>query len=600
MGERFHLFMRNRWVEVGVVGVLAFALFFAGTARIPILGLDEGRFSQASREMLHRGDPVVPTFLGEGRYHKPILIYWCTMASYSVFGVNERAARLPSNIAGTLAVMLLAWAARRRFGAGAGLLAGMALTITPVFHVQAKACTADMVLFLPVLAVMLAFECIVAGPCDWRPPLVFWAGTAVAILAKGPIAPLWVLSTAVALWAFGRRWWPWELAGMTALLVAGAWSLGPAVLVVPAAAAGWHLVRSEEGRQVLRRLRFGWGVPLMLVLILPWLVAVEISTGGAFLREAVGTHVVSRSVNSFESHGFFPGFYLVTAALVAFPWFALLVDALRRGRSVLGDSGFRYLAAWLIGPWILMELVQTKLVHYWMPSYPAGILLVVGWVLAARTNGWRAGWSTRIVLLAGGVLIGLVPVGLTVYLGLQGSLLVTAVVAAAVLILATIAAGALGSRRPAPALAMVVVGSAVYFALLFGAFLPEVARQSLPLQAGRRATEIAQPGEQVIVFKPRDDDLYFYLPMGSRSCGGASCLAQRHQAGEALLGLARSSAYELLQTEWSDVEYDELDRVAGIDLSRVERDEMVIFRVREPDHGRPGIPRNVDRRRAPS
>ncbi len=583
-----------------MAGVLAFALFFAGTARTPILGLDEGRFSQASREMLDRGDPVVPTFLGKGRYHKPILIYWCTMASYSVFGVTERAARLPSNIAGALAVMLLAWTARRRFGVGAGLLAGMTLAVTPVFLVQAKACTADMVLLLPTLAVMLAFGRIVTGPCDWRPPLAFWAGTALAVLAKGPIAPVWVLCTGIALWAFGRSWRPWELAGMTALLVAGTWSLGPAVLAVPAAAAGWRLMRSEEGRRILRRFRIRWGVPLLLVLVLPWVVAVEVATGGEFLREAVGTHVIDRSINSFENHGFFPGFYLVTALLVAFPWFALLPGALQKGRLALQDGEFRLLAAWLIGPWIVMELVQTKLVHYWMPSYPAGILLVVGWAAAAGANGWRLDRVSRGLLLVSGVVVGLIPVGLTVYLGLQVPLLLVASVAAAAMISTTVAAAVVGTGRPARAMAIVVAGAAVCFAVVFGVFLPEPVRESLAFRAGRRTTEIARPDEQVVVFKPHDDDLYFYLPMGSRACAGAGCLARLHRAGEAVLGLARAGDFELLKTEWPDVILVEVDRVAGIDLGRIKRDEMVIFRIRELDRGGARAPRNVDRQRAPS
>jgi 4-amino-4-deoxy-L-arabinose transferase-like glycosyltransferase len=95
--------------------------------------------------MLDRGDLVVPTFAGQDRYHKPILHYWCTMASYTVLGANERAARLPSNLAGALVVALLAMTARRRFGAGSGLLAGLLLAVTPVVWIEAKACTADMV-----------------------------------------------------------------------------------------------------------------------------------------------------------------------------------------------------------------------------------------------------------------------------------------------------------------------------------------------------------------------------------------------------------------------------------------------------------------------
>jgi hypothetical protein len=100
------------------------------------------------------------------------------------------------------------------------------------------------------------------------------------------------------------------------------------------------------------------------------------ATGGAFLREAVGTHVVARGLTPFESHGFFPGFYAVTAVAALFPWFCLLPGALSRQHRVQ-DRRWRFLAAWLVGPLVLLELYQTKLVHYWMPSYSAGVLLVV-------------------------------------------------------------------------------------------------------------------------------------------------------------------------------------------------------------------------------
>ena len=108
----------KRWMvtrpgpEVAVAGAMAFVLFFIGTAQVPLIPRDEARFAEAAREMLARGDLVVPTFAGVNRYDKPILIYWCVSASYFVFGVNERAARLPSNITGAMTVLLLAWTAR--------------------------------------------------------------------------------------------------------------------------------------------------------------------------------------------------------------------------------------------------------------------------------------------------------------------------------------------------------------------------------------------------------------------------------------------------------------------------------------------------------
>ena len=54
------------------------------------------RFAEASREMLQRGDYVVPWFNGHWRFDKPVLIYWCQSLSYRIFGENDFAARFPS------------------------------------------------------------------------------------------------------------------------------------------------------------------------------------------------------------------------------------------------------------------------------------------------------------------------------------------------------------------------------------------------------------------------------------------------------------------------------------------------------------------------
>ena len=43
--------------------------------------------------MWERHDWVVPTFNGELRAHKPILLYWLMMTAYATFGVSEFAAR---------------------------------------------------------------------------------------------------------------------------------------------------------------------------------------------------------------------------------------------------------------------------------------------------------------------------------------------------------------------------------------------------------------------------------------------------------------------------------------------------------------------------
>ncbi|MEN8165536.1 MAG: glycosyltransferase family 39 protein, partial [Acidobacteriota bacterium] len=114
-------------LEACVIGLLVLICLTSGIGLSPILNGDEARFAQASREMSLNRDWVVPTFGGQPRYDKPILIYWATAGSFRVFGVSPWAARLPSAIAAALCAALLAWSARRRWGPGAGLAAGLLL-----------------------------------------------------------------------------------------------------------------------------------------------------------------------------------------------------------------------------------------------------------------------------------------------------------------------------------------------------------------------------------------------------------------------------------------------------------------------------------------
>ena len=56
--------------------LLSLAMNLAGNGRTGLWDRDEPRYAVCVREMRARGDWIFPTFNGEPRYHKPILIYW--------------------------------------------------------------------------------------------------------------------------------------------------------------------------------------------------------------------------------------------------------------------------------------------------------------------------------------------------------------------------------------------------------------------------------------------------------------------------------------------------------------------------------------------
>ncbi|MDE2757369.1 MAG: glycosyltransferase family 39 protein, partial [Acidobacteriota bacterium] len=91
-------------------------LFFLGLGGLGLVGPDEPRYAQIAREMLASGDFVTPRYFGEPWLEKPVLYYWLAAAAYSIFGVNEFAARLPSALAAVLGVFCVYLAGRQREG----------------------------------------------------------------------------------------------------------------------------------------------------------------------------------------------------------------------------------------------------------------------------------------------------------------------------------------------------------------------------------------------------------------------------------------------------------------------------------------------------
>src|SRR5215470_6273099 len=89
-----------------IVVVIAAAIFL-GTAFSPPHLMDDVDAVQAqiAANMVHSGDWVTARLNGVAYLEKSPLGYWLTATSYSLFGINDWAARLPL----ALAVIVLCW-----------------------------------------------------------------------------------------------------------------------------------------------------------------------------------------------------------------------------------------------------------------------------------------------------------------------------------------------------------------------------------------------------------------------------------------------------------------------------------------------------------
>jgi 4-amino-4-deoxy-L-arabinose transferase-like glycosyltransferase len=358
-------------------------LFFAcvlfhilGTWSLPLIDRDEPRFAEASREMIERGNYIVPYFNNQLRLDKPPLTYWAQVASYHIFGENDFAARFPSAIAAALtAILIFAWG-RRIGGEKLGWWAAIIFTLSLQTFVHAKAAVADMWLVLFVtLASWAGYELfqrptLNQGAAVSRPPwaiwkspfLVFYLALALGFLAKGPIA-----------------WTP-------LLAVAG-------------------LIIYKRDWQKLRRFNFVGGILLMLAVVALWGIPALIQTHGEFLTVGIGRHVVTRSFMTLEGHGassfgmyvLLLPFYFATVFISFFPWSIKLPWLTRKlwrnreaGVDVPGYSGIpidTYLLWGIAIIFVIFTLVSTKLPHYTLPAFPLlALLLARHWSQGAAVS----------------------------------------------------------------------------------------------------------------------------------------------------------------------------------------------------------------------
>src|SRR5260370_14698837 len=91
--------------QLAVLAAACAFLFFFGLGAIGLVGADEPRYAQIAREMFQRHDWTVPILNGKPWLEKPVLLYWKIMNSYSVLGVHDWVARVPSAFHATPLVM---------------------------------------------------------------------------------------------------------------------------------------------------------------------------------------------------------------------------------------------------------------------------------------------------------------------------------------------------------------------------------------------------------------------------------------------------------------------------------------------------------------
>ena len=373
---------RTRTDALLLAGFCAF-LFFYGMGQFGLIGADEPRYAQVAREMLERSDWITPTLGGHAWLEKPPLYYWQAMVSYSVLGVTDVAARVPSAIDATLLVIAV-YLFFRRFRRGVEIDAALITASCAGVIGFAHAASMDMALAATFSIGMLAWWA-------WREKgtqvylALFYFCMALGMLAKGPVAPF--------------------LAG--------------AVVVVFAAMA-------RELRLIVKTL---WlpGILLFCAIALPWYIAVQMRNP-QFFREFILQHNLARFSSDLYHHRQPFWYYLPVTALALVPWTVFVIPAFiqplrawwKERKSVSAEPDLElefgvFACCWLVVPVVFFSISQSKLPGYILPGVLGGAVLLAVYLRRhlAREEGVSKWLTVAHALLAASLIV---PASLIVHL----------------------------------------------------------------------------------------------------------------------------------------------------------------------------------------
>jgi 4-amino-4-deoxy-L-arabinose transferase-like glycosyltransferase len=354
-------------------------LFFYRLADRDLWSSHEARAAMDAQGVLDGSAVLVPhLFDGRSELQKPPLYYWLVAGFGRIGGgVDAWAVRLPAALSATACVLGLALfgglCGRRR----EGLLAAVMLATAAHFTWLARIGRIDMPLTLTTgvstCAAFLAFQ---RSRFSTLSLIVAYLAAAAGVLLKGPIG---IVLPAAAITAF--------------LVGEGAWP------------AAWEF---RDWWALVRRLGIWWGVPLVVLLTLPWFVAADEDTGGELLRVFFWRHNVERALGGGPLRSNPWWFYGPQFVVDFLPWspFVLIAAVWGWRRGFLREDPLARLGlAWFLGVLTVLSCAGFKRADYLLPAYP-GAALFLGCV-AARL-GERHGWLVDRAIPAGLAIVMLV------------------------------------------------------------------------------------------------------------------------------------------------------------------------------------------------
>lgn len=369
--------LQRPWFAVTAIVLLALPVFFHGLGSWSFLDPDEGRYGTIPYQMLERADFVTPRQNEVKFFDKPPLLYWAVAASYAVFGYREWAARLVPAVAALAGLLIVYGLGKRMFSPRAGVLGAVILATSFMWPVMARIVMTDMLVSVLVVAA-LAF---------------WWLGH-----SENPDAT--------------QRRQTWYFIGFWLALALATLAKGPVALVLTGGCLFLYMLSCRQWH-ALKEMRWGIGVPLLVLVAAPWFVVVAQRNPefnhffwydqhiGRFLGNTTGNDHVEGV-----------GYYFRMLPLMLFPWSLFAPAAAIAGWNALRniarekpDARQRaavYLLCGVFFTLLFFSASAGKLPTYVLPIVPLAALLLAAYFdsFLARSTEWNRALSWGVAVLA--------------------------------------------------------------------------------------------------------------------------------------------------------------------------------------------------------
>jgi 4-amino-4-deoxy-L-arabinose transferase-like glycosyltransferase len=338
------------FLTISVLLFLTLTAFFAGQNSLPPIDRDEARFAQASRQMLQNSDYINIKFQDEIRAKKPVGIYWIQALSANFLGeISISSYRFPSIISSIISILFVGLLARLIFPIYQSLIIILffASSITFIGETHLAKTDATLLALICVQQYYLLNLILKKGSLlqnKYLYPSIIWLVFAFGILVKGPLSIAILFLTIIA----------------------------------------FCLLKKDFS--LIKSLNPLLGIIICLIVILPWVLAINDSTQGLFLEKAFNDDFVNKLKSGQEGHGAWPGAHFLMLPITLWPIAIFIPGSVLFVLNNKTNIVVQFLVCWIVPFWILIEIVPTKLFHYSLPVLPAIAILSIGSLFHFKSN----------------------------------------------------------------------------------------------------------------------------------------------------------------------------------------------------------------------